>query len=85
MTKWIKVEDQLPEAPYANNNHSETVLIFDGEYVGIGYYESEYDINDDPDAYEGQTELFSSACWHSDIDYINDNNITHWAKMPKKP
>jgi len=85
MTKWIKVEDELPDAPYEKANLSDSVLIFDGEYVGIGYYESEYNIELDPDAYEGQMEIFSTACWHSDVDYINDNNITHWAKLPKKP
>ena len=90
MIKWIKVEDQLPYAPYENDNFSETVLIFDGEYIGVGYYESEYNIADDINAYEGQQELFSSAAWHSEGGYLKTDIsgfpiVTHWANLPEKP
>lgn len=85
LIKWISVEEKLPNAPYKNNNWSETVMIFDGQYIGIGYYESEYNIEDDPDAYEGQKELYSDACWHSDVDFVCPETITHWAEMPNKP
>ena len=85
MIKWISVNDELPNAPYEKNNISQTVLIFDGKYIGIGYYESEYNIDNDPDRYEGQNVVYSSESWHSDVDYINSNNITHWANLPENP
>jgi hypothetical protein len=86
---WVNVEDSLPDLSKPNGGESEDVLIFDGENIGIGYYESEYHIEDDPDAYEGQATTYSSDCWHS-TNHLNRDvcgwpEVTHWMPLPKPP
>ncbi len=90
MVDWIKCDDRLPEKSEDDPWMSITVLITDGKYIGIGYYEFEYHIEDDPNATEEQTLTFSDAVWHSDVDYLDRDycgwpEITHWAEMPKLP
>ncbi len=81
--EWIKVEDRLPINKDSNGKYSEDVLITDGKNICVGYYESEYFIDLDPDAYEGQREIYSSADWWSDRYYIE--NVTHWMPLPPAP
>lgn len=88
--EWIKCSDRLPNAPRENDLQSVSVLISDGEKVGIGWYEAEYNIKDDPNAFEGQTEIFSSATWHLDggclvCDHCGFPEVTHWMPLPGAP
>lgn len=80
---WIKVEDRLPIDKNRNGEYSEDVLVTDGENICVGYYETEYHIDNDPDAYEGQKEIYSSPTWWPDRDYVQ--KITHWIPLPEPP
>ncbi len=81
MTKWVSVEDELPLA----GGDSEGVLIYDGQYIGIGYYEPEEKWTNDEGKYN-----YRSAVWYSDVGYIKTSiggfaEVTHWAELPKPP
>lgn len=84
MSEWISVKDRLPIDPDLNGKESEDVLVTNGKDICVGYYETEYHIDNDPDAYEEQEETYSSEMWHADRDYIAEN-ITHWMTLPKPP
>jgi len=81
---WIKCSEKLPIDPDLNGQESEDVLVTNGESICVGYYETEYFIESDPDAYEGQSTTYSSEMWHSDVDFVADN-VTHWMPLPNLP
>lgn len=80
MNEWIKCNEKMPIDPKSNGVQSEDVLVTDGNMISVGYYESEYFIQDDPDRYPEQTQLYSSAMWYCDNSYIE--NVTHWMPLP---
>ena len=84
MSEWISVKESLPIDPKKNGEESEDVLVTDGKSICVGYYETEYYIENDLEAFEGQKEIYSSDMWHADRDYIAEN-ITHWMPLPKPP
>jgi len=87
---WISVKDKLPIDPNSNGEQSDDVLITNGESISVGYYESEYHIDRDPEAYEGQKMIFSSETWHAHGHYLNTcisgfPEVTHWMPLPDLP
>ncbi len=83
MSEWISVNDRLPIDKNSNGEESEDVLITDGEIIEIGYFESEYFIECDPDRYDGQSVTYSSEMWRSVRGYIDEP--THWMPLPNPP
>ena len=85
--EWISVGERLPQvSEQIYGGESEDVLVTDGENIAIAYWQSEYSIEDDPDAFEDQTDIFLEACWHFEsTNSICYSEITHWMPLPKTP
>ncbi len=82
MSTWISVKDKLPEVSEPNGGQSVDVLVTDGHQIDIGYYESEYNIEDDPLAFEEQTDIYSSDMWHCNQMSCEP---AHWMPLPELP
>ena len=84
MTEWISVNDRLP--PGGTIEDSPSVLITDGEFIGIGWYEAEYFADDLSDPLQ-----YSSAVWNTDNSIMQHKGIdgwpqvTHWMNLPELP
>lgn len=79
--KWISVEDRLP--PGGTLEDSPSVLITDGEFVGIGWYEAEYFADDPNDPVQ-----YSSDVWNTENSIMQHKGwpqVTHWMKLPEPP
>ncbi len=81
---WISVKDHLPSGQTLDDSPS--VLITDGDYIGIGWYEAEYFSDNPKDDLKN-----SSAVWHSDNSILEGKSvsgwpvITHWMPLPELP
>ncbi len=88
--KWYDVKDKLPKKSKDDPEHSETVMISDGNEISIGYYEFEYSAEDDEEIEENDGLSYSSATWHDEIGCLEKEcdgwpKVRFWAKLPKAP
>ena len=83
MSEWVAVKDRLPHLDDPNGGDSDFVLISDGREIGVGSYQGEYFIEDDPDRYEGQALTYSSEMWYCEGGVIDEP--THWMPLPNLP
>ncbi len=70
-SKWISVKDELPE-------ENDSVLVYNGNFIAIGYYEKNFKIEDD------QSISAIPRKWKYN-DLILDWEITHWQPLPESP
>jgi hypothetical protein len=70
-TKWINVKDRLPD-------ESNNVLVFNGNFIAIGYYRKDFKINDN------NSILAIPRKWEY-ANVILDWDITHWMPLPEPP
>ena len=79
--EWIKCTDRLPDEV----GEDYTYMISDGESIGIGWYEPEYESDDD-----SSEMIYSSDVWHEEGGYLSKDmygwpEVIYWMPLPKLP